>query len=162
MDRVTFFKQLRRSRLLSKRQIDEAAQRLPQSDQARVLARALVAQGVLTRFQARKLLTGKARGLFLGQYRLVDQLGRGGMGRVYKAWDTVRAKHFALKVIPPELFGREVEAAIRLDHPHIVTVYDADSARGTHYLVMEYVEGPNLDQLIKKQGPLPVGLACEL
>ena len=87
MDRNTFFRHLRRSRLLSDPEIDEAA-RLTGSDRAKVVARALVERGLLTRFQAGRILAGKAARLCLGQYRLLDLLGRGAMGRVFKAVHT--------------------------------------------------------------------------
>jgi serine/threonine-protein kinase len=77
----------------------------------------------------------------------------------------------ALKVLAPhlvetekaqEMFRREVRAAARLIHPNIVTAYDANQVGGRHYLVMEYVDGPNLEELVHQRGPLPVGLACDL
>ena len=76
----------------------------------------------------------------------------------------------ALKLLSPEhtktekareLFAREVRAAARLNHPNIVTAYDANQAGDRTFLVMEYVDGPNLSQLVKEQGPLPVEQACE-
>src|SRR5262249_52787875 len=76
-----------------------------------------------------------------------------------------------LKVVSPALlkdehiitlFRREVRAAAQLHHPHIATAYDANEDRGTNYLVMEYVEGPSLLELVKSRGPLPIDLACEL
>ena len=87
MDRGTFFQHLRRSRLLSEQEMDEAA-RLTRSGRAKVVARALVDRGLLTRFQAVRVLAGKAGRLLLGQYRILDQIGRGGMGRVFKAVHT--------------------------------------------------------------------------
>src|SRR5262249_20379888 len=76
----------------------------------------------------------------------------------------------ALKVLAPELlkteravglFLREVRAAAQLVHPNVVTAFDADEVGGRYYLVLEYVDGPNLDQLVRRQGPLPVWRACE-
>src|SRR5262245_37107517 len=171
MNRQTFLEHLRRSRLLPAQELDEAAARLPESDRAAALARALVRQGVLTRFQARRLLAGKPGRLVLGQYRLLGPLGRGGMGRVFKAVHAAMGRVVAVKVVSPALlrddravtlFRREVRAAARLHHPHIAAAYDANEARGMHYLVMEYVEGPSLHRLVKERGPLPADLACEL
>jgi serine/threonine protein kinase len=171
MNRRTFLQCLRRSRLFSKEECAEVASRLPDSDQATVLACALVAQGLLTRFQARHLLSGRVKRLNLGQYRILDQLGWGGMGRVYKAVHVTMGRTVALKVVSPRLlkdafvlalFRREVRAAAQLHHPHIATAFDANEARGVHYLAMEYVDGPSLSQLVKQEGPPPVPLACEL
>jgi serine/threonine protein kinase len=171
MNRHTFLQHLRRSRLLSEQELADAVARLPNGEQAKALARALIRQGVLTRFQARRLLAGKAGRLVLGQYRLLDQIGRGGMGRVFKAMHTTMGRVVALKVVSPALlkddhvitlFHREVRAAAQLHHPHIATAYDANEARGMHYLVMEYIEGPSLHKLVNDQGPLPIDLACEL
>ena len=61
-----------------------------------------------------------------------------------------------------KMFKREVRAAAQLHHPNIVTAFDANQVKGRHYLVMEYVDGPNLDQLVRQRKPLPVGLACEV
>src|SRR5215831_1030966 len=170
MDRNTFFQHLRRSRLLSGQEVDEAA-RLTTSDRAKVIARALVDHGLLTRFQASRLLAGKAARLILGRYRLLDRLGRGAMGRVFRAMHTTMDRVVAIKVILPgvlkdhcalDLFKREVRAAAQLHHPHIATAYDANEVKGTRFLVMEYVDGPSLQNLVRDEGALPVGLACEL
>jgi len=170
MDRDTFFRHLRRSRLLSEQELAEAA-RLTSSDRAKVIARALVDRGVLTRFQAGRLLAGKAGRLLLGQYRILNQLGRGGTGVVFKAVHAAMERVVAIKVILPGflkdnsalgLFTREVRAAAGLHHPNIVTAYDANTIKGVRFLVMEYVDGPSLQDFVKGHGPLPVGLACEL
>ena len=109
--------------------------------------------------------------LNLGQYRLLDELGRGGMGQVYKALHTIMGREVALKVISPELvsdpvavewFLREVRASTQLNHPNIVMAYDANEADGLYFLVMEYVHGVTLDALVKQRGPLPLGYACAL
>jgi serine/threonine protein kinase len=171
MDRSTFLRDLRRARLPSAPAIEAAFARLPESDEAPAIARALVAGGLLSRFQARQLLAGKASRLTLGAYCLVEPLGRGGAGRVYKAVHTTMARAVAIKVIPRRVlkqggdlnsFKREVQAAAQLQHPNIVTAYDAAQSKGVYFLVMEYVAGPSLLELVKEQGPLPVSLACEL
>jgi uncharacterized protein (TIGR03067 family) len=104
------------------------------------------------------------------RYRVVELLGVGGMGAVFKAEHRLMGRPVALKVINSELTGkpevverfrREVQAAARLDHPNIVRAHDADQAGETHFLVMECVEGITLARLVREQGPLPVGLACE-
>jgi serine/threonine-protein kinase len=171
MDRQTFLAHLRRSKLLGSREFSDVVERLPPTDRGRVVARTLVQWGVLTKFQAEILLAGRSSGFVLGQYRILDELGQGGMGRVYKALHERMHRTVALKVLAPQvmqsdkakrLFQREVRAAGQLTHPNIVTAYDANQVNGRYFLVMEYVDGPNLDQLVRRRGRLPVGLACDL
>lgn len=104
------------------------------------------------------------------RYRILGELGAGGMGVVYKAEHRIMGRTVALKVMAPHLtaradaverFRREVTAAARLAHPNIVTAHDADEAGGLHFLVMEYVEGVGLDKLVSRRGPLPVSMACQ-
>jgi serine/threonine protein kinase len=107
----------------------------------------------------------------LGQYRLLEKLGAGGMGAVYKALHTRLEKVVAVKVLPADRlqdaaaiarFDREMKAVGRLDHPHIVRAMDAGEDDGVHYLVMEYVAGNDLSSLSRRLGPLPIADACEL
>jgi formylglycine-generating enzyme required for sulfatase activity/tRNA A-37 threonylcarbamoyl transferase component Bud32 len=134
------------------------------------LARELAARGWLTAYQAGRLLEGDARGLRLGPYQILEQLGRGGMGEVFKARHRNLHRLAAVKVIRKEhlshpdavlRFRREARAAARLEHPNIVTIYDADESGGVHFLAMEYVAGTDLARLVKERGPLPVPAACE-
>jgi len=134
------------------------------------LGRLLIDAGKLTRFQASALLQGQTRGLVLGNYVLLDRIGSGGMGDVYKAQHRRMKRTVALKVVAPKLmkshsailrFQREVEAAARLEHPNIVAAYDADEAGGVHFLVMQYVEGLDLRSLVLQYGPLSVADALE-
>jgi eukaryotic-like serine/threonine-protein kinase len=171
VSRRAFLANLRRSGLLTADQLAAVEDRLPMTERGRVLARALVEMGVLTRFQAERLLAGRTGGFLLDQYVILEQIGEGGMGRVYKARHRTMNRVVALKILAPslmragraqDLFLREVRAAAQLVHPNIVTAFDANQSEGRFYLVMEYVDGPNLDDLVKKQGPLPVGVACEL
>jgi hypothetical protein len=105
----------------------------------------------------------------LGQYELLEELGAGGMGRVYKARHRLMDRVVALKVLRGRWLGRpgtlsrfrqEIRALARLDHPHIVRAHDADQAGGLHFLVMEYVEGTDLGRRVREEGPLPVAEAC--
>ena len=105
------------------------------------------------------------------EYRLLEQIGAGGMGAVYRAEHTRLKRIVALKLLPPSRvqdsraiarFEREMEAIGRLDHPSVVRATDAGEHGGSHYLVMEYVEGIDLASLAQQQGPLPVADACEL
>src|SRR5262249_33693499 len=116
------------------------------------------------------LLAGRTSGFTLGQYRILDQIGRGGMGKVFKAVHLTMYRVVAIKLVSSaliktdkgrQMFQREVRAAARLMHSNIVTAYDANQTGGRHYLVMEYVDGPNLEQLVREQGPLTIGQACD-
>ncbi len=107
----------------------------------------------------------------LGEYRLVQKLGQGGMGVVYKAVHTELDRVVAVKVLPAgrlddedsiARFQREIRAIGRLDHPHIVRAYDARRIGATHFLVMEFVDGPDWEHLVGRHGPLRVADACEL
>ncbi len=104
------------------------------------------------------------------KYRILDVLGSGGMGTVYRARHLLMERDVALKVVNRALvdsptlverFRREVKSAARLDHPHIVRAFDADQAGESHFLVMEYVPGISLARLVAEKGPLPVAEACE-
>ncbi|HEV3448346.1 MAG TPA: family 16 glycoside hydrolase, partial [Gemmataceae bacterium] len=104
------------------------------------------------------------------RYRVLQLLGSGGMGSVYKAEHRKMERTVALKVLNPELirnaaalqrFLQEVKTAAKLLHPNIVTAHDADEAGGVHFLVMEYVEGVSLADLVRKRGRMPVPRACE-
>jgi serine/threonine protein kinase len=126
-------------------------------------AQALVKAGLLTQFQARELLAGKSRGFILGPYKILRPLGRGGMGAVYLAEHTSLRRQVALKVLPVvkaknplmvERFFREARAAAALDHPNIVRLHDVNQGAGVHFLVMEYVEGKDLQSLVNETGPL--------
>jgi serine/threonine-protein kinase len=170
VDRLTFLANLRQSGLLTDAQLTASEKTLPPTPRGRVVARELVKRGLLTKFQAERLLAGRTAGFTLGQYRILDQLGRGGMGRVFKAEHRTMGRTVALKVLAPDLlqtdraqglFLREVRAAALLVHPNVVTAYDANEIDGRYFLVIEYVDGPNLDQLVQQQGPLPVGTACD-
>ena len=129
------------------------------------LARDLIKQKKLTKFQAEQLYAGKGSSLVLGNYVILDKLGQGGMGVVLKAEHKRLKRLVAIKVMSPaavktpdalKRFHREVEAAAKLRHPNVVATDDADEAKGTHFLVMEYVDGSDLSVLVKKHGPLPV------
>lgn len=103
------------------------------------------------------------------RYRIINELGAGGMGTVYKAEDLLMGRIIALKVVSPHLtakpgvvarFRREICAVAQLKDHRIVTTHDAGEAGGAHFLVMEFVEGVSLDRLVSKKGPLPVTMAC--
>ena len=106
----------------------------------------------------------------LGKYELLEPIGQGGMGTVYKAVHTLLKRTVAVKVLPPNRlkdpqavnrFRREIEAAGRLDHPHIVRTSDADEADGQHFLVMEWLAGHDLAKYVRERGALSVEQACD-
>ncbi len=105
------------------------------------------------------------------RYQIIEELGRGGMGIVYKASDTLLDRIVAYKVLPPhvqqdrkirDMFLREARSAARLSHPNIVTIFDADEARGEFFIIMELVEGESLKELLLQQGKFPVKTALVL
>jgi tRNA A-37 threonylcarbamoyl transferase component Bud32 len=138
--------------------------------QAEALARELIRARRLTEYQAGALLQGKWRGLAVGNYLVLDRLGKGGMGMVFKARHRRTKRIVALKLLPPSYarsesavlrFQREAEAVGRLGHPNIVAALDAGDFNGLHYFVMEYVEGCDLARLVKEEGPLPLERALD-
>ena len=125
------------------------------------LAAGLVGADLLTPWQSRKLLAGKARGFYLGNYRLLRPLGRGGMGVVFLAQHAVMNRLMALKILPPaaskearriERFKEEARASAKLDHTNIVQAYDFSEADGKLFIVMEYIEGIDLHRAIVRDG----------
>lgn len=134
----------------------------------------LVEKDVITAWQAAKLLQGKHKGFFLGKYKLLRLLGKGGMSSVYLAEHVLMRRRCAIKVLPWKLvkdssylqrFHREAQAVAALDHPNIVRAYDIDHEKDgnleIHFLVMEYVEGRNLFDLVQIGGPLPATTAAD-
>jgi serine/threonine protein kinase/WD40 repeat protein len=100
-------------------------------------------------------------GKTISHYRILEKLGSGGMGVVYKAEDTKLGRMVALKVLPPERvadpnrkrrFVQEARAASALNHPNIIVIHDIDEVEGVHYIAMEHVEGKTLDRLIAWHG----------
>ena len=170
VDKETFLARVQLSGLVSAERLKKAINQLPETARGRVAARALVEMGLLTKFQAERLLAGKTDGFLMGQYRILDELGRGGMGRVFKAEHMSMGRVVALKILSSkvtkterarQLFEREVKAAARLNHPNIVTAFDANQVGDRFFLVMEFVDGPNLHDLMKNHGPLPVAQVCD-
>jgi len=125
----------------------------------------LIDHGKLTEFQVEQVSNGSANSLVLSNYILVDKIGSGGMGQVYKAEHRRMQRIVALKLLPQNVmndqaaidrFEREVRAAAKLNHPNIVVAYDSDCVDGVHFLVMECVDGSDLSSLIKKDGVFAV------
>ncbi|OAI40362.1 hypothetical protein AYO40_04840 [Planctomycetaceae bacterium SCGC AG-212-D15] len=133
------------------------------------LAVALVREGILTNFQIQQLLQGKWRGFAIGNYKVLERLGSGGMGNVYLCEHKVMRKRVAIKVLAtvsaenPEAlkrFYREARAAAALDHPHIVRAHDVGKEDKLHYLVMDFVDGSSLEHIVRKNGPMDVLRIC--
>jgi serine/threonine-protein kinase len=167
---------IRASGVLTDRQFNDVKTKVLSGDypnDSRDLAARLIQERLLTEYQVRRLLANKPHGLILGKYVILDRIGSGSMGRVYKAQHQLMGRVVALKIIAPEIvsndravsrFYREMRLVGRLDHPNVVRAYDADSASNVLYIVMEFASGLSLAQMLKN-GPLPpvevVGYAAQ-
>jgi serine/threonine protein kinase len=134
------------------------------------LAELLIEANLITRWQADKLLAGRHKGFRLGKYKLLGQIGKGGMSSVYLAEHELMRRRVAIKVLPKnrvsdssylERFRLEARAVAKLDDPHIVRAYDIDNEADVHYIVMEYVDGQDLHQIVQSQGPLDFDTAVD-
>jgi serine/threonine-protein kinase len=172
MDSVTdFIEVLCQCRLLEPEQQQELKRDLrPRYRDVHDLAKELIQRGWLTPYQVNQVSQGRGGDLTLGSYMLLERLGEGGMGQVFKARHRRLGRVVALKQIRKERmtnptmvvrFHQEIQAAAKLSHPNIVLAYDADTADGVYFYTMEYVEGTTLSRLVKSSGPLLVTLACE-
>lgn len=128
------------------------------------LADALITKGIITPWQSEKLLQGKFKGFILGRYKLLNLLGKGEMSSIYLAEHTRMKRRCAIKVLPANKvrdtsylgrFQREAQAVAALDHPNIVRAYDVDTETEggveIHFLVMEYVEGKDIEKLLESK-----------
>lgn len=168
-----FLDALRASRLLDTRTLDEVARTWHPADNPRLRALDLVESRRLTHLQARLVLAGRQQQLRLGRYLLLERLGAGGMGHVFKAVHVLMNRVVALKIVarlPRDeqragirtQFRREAEAAAALRHPHIVTSHDAGVSRGRLFLVMEHLAGIDLGRHVLRSGPLDEATAREI
>jgi len=167
-----FFESLKKSNLLSGKQVAHLRAMAMQSERVvepTAVAEALVKKRMLTRWQATQLLAGK-HAFFLGKYKLLERIGTGGMGQVFKAEHTNIGHVVALKVVSKQRlsqpgaiarFSREIQAAAALHHPNIIAAFDADKVGDTHFLVMEYVDGRDLNGWLKQHTMLPIDWSCE-
>jgi eukaryotic-like serine/threonine-protein kinase len=166
-----FVANLAKSGLVASPAIDRALAQIDQgsSTGAEVrLAKLLVQQGALTTYQARKILQGATKGFILADYRILRSLGEGGMGKVYLAANQKDGLRVAIKVLPPSKaadggqalrrFRREMELSRRATHPNLARTIDVGQAGDVHFMVLEYVPGESLYQLVKhpRGGPLRV------
>jgi serine/threonine-protein kinase len=139
--------------------------------EAKTLAKLFEKKGLLTEWHTDKLLAGKYKGFFLGKYKLLGHIGTGGMSSVYLAEHTGLHDRRAIKVLPKKRVGDasylarfqlEAKAIAALNHPNIVRAYDIDQEGDVHYIVMEYVDGLDLQALVKRDGPLDPSTAAEV
>ena len=147
---------------------DESGGLLP--GDPKTVADFLIEKKLITEWQSEKLLEGRYKGFFLGKYKLLGHLGTGGMSSVYLADHVLMQRRVAIKVLPKgrveessylARFKKEAQASARLDHRNIVRAYDIDEDKGTHYLVMEFIDGTDLQKLIKESGVLDYELAAQ-
>jgi len=168
----SFWSLLERSGLLAPPELKNAARILSshghESDAG--AAQRLVQAKLLTRFQAERLLEGRTRGFLYDHYKVIDLVGSGGMGWVYQAENTVTGETVALKVLLEQLqhdrgmlarFQQEARVGLRLIHPNIVRTYELGSAGGLPYVIMEFVNGASLLELLARCHHLPWPQACE-
>ncbi len=164
---TSFATRLAASRLLTEEQLTAARAAVNEDDNK--VGEYLVKQGLLTPFQVRQLRAG-ATSFHVGKYVVVDCIGRGGNGVVFKARHTLMAQRYvALKTLDSHnlhkseealtRFRREIDILARMEHPNMVRAYDVLQTRTHLYLVLEYIAGRDLSTLIKDRGPLPIAEA---
>src|SRR5204863_2621571 len=154
---------LRRSNLIDRGQLDqvigEFLEKNPRAEPP-ALAEYLVHQGILTQFQADRLLQGKTQGFVLGPYTLMDALGSGSMGTVYKAQSKNDNRCYAVKVLPRRsmwnirIARRKVRVFEQCKHAAVVPFVDVGTSGGMHYLAWPLVEGESLDKVVEREGKL--------
>ncbi|VTR98649.1 serine/threonine protein kinase [Tuwongella immobilis] len=129
----------------------------------------LIREGILTHFQAEQFLQGRWKRFHIGRYKVLERLGAGGMGQVFLCEHKLMRRRVAVKVLPTnkaddqsslERFYREARAVAALDHPNIVRAFDIDTDENLHFLVMEYVDGSSIQDIVKKFGPMDVLRSC--
>ena len=165
-----FVRCLKKSQLLDEDEIERLRKKI-QPEDVKSFAKALVSRNTLTPFQAKALKQGRYKGLVLGNYIVLEKLGEGGMGHVFKARHRRMGRIVCLKVLrsagrkSPEMverFKRETRAVASLNHPNIVVAHDADEADGIPFLVMEYIEGQDLSCYVKEHGEMDAGRVVPL
>lgn len=163
-----FLQTIRRSGLLEEKPLRAWLATLPPEFQQdpRYVAEALVRAGKLSRFQASMILKGMARGLILGPYQILAQIGKGGMGTVYLARDSRTQALVALKILSPRKareeermiarFQREMELSRKVDHPNLCKTFESGILNHVLYLAMEFIPGKTLTRVVQDEGTLPV------
>src|SRR5579885_1456549 len=151
----TFLAVLQRMQVLTPQEAQDAARELgPHFPDPHDLARYLVEIDWLTPYQVRLIFSDRWEELTVGPYLILDRLGEGGISEVFKAWDTLKGRIVALKVLHQHLtdraaarreLQREQQAVMRLSHPNIVRTFDASQVGDVSYFAMEYLEGLDLE-----------------
>jgi serine/threonine-protein kinase len=162
---------LRQSGLLDATRIDQLTESLHEHPRGpEDITNELVASGELTALHARRFLQDRSAELFLGPYLLLDAIGLGRVGRVFRARHRARGHIVAVKVLREDVrdddqvlqrFRREVLAVSKLSHPNLVRACDVEEIGTAHFYAMEYVAGRNLAEVLDQVGALPVGPACD-
>lgn len=159
---------IRASGVLTEKQLADVRSKVLQGDypsDSVALAGRLVRDKLLSEYQARRLLGNKPQGFVMGRYVIVDRIGAGSMGRVYKAHHVMMDRDVAIKIIAPEIvsnekvvsrFHREMKLVGRLDHPNVIRAFDADQNGQLCYIVMEYAPGLTLNHYLRKGGISPI------
>jgi len=168
-----FVELVRKSGVLDEKRLDAQVEKLREAGElptdAVKLAAALVQDGFLTNFQAEQLVQGKWRRFTIGKYRVLERLGSGGMGSVFLCEHIFMRRRVAVKVLPSakaadpsslERFYREARAVAAVDHPNIVHAYDIDQDGSLHFIVMEFVDGPSFQEIVRRGGPVSLERAC--
>lgn len=158
---------VRKSQLVDAEELAKYADSLRQAgvlrSEPKTVAARLIQDGLLTTFQARELLQGHYRGFYIGNYRVLEPLGTGGMSRVFLCEHATMGHRVAMKVVPAaqdddpsliERFLREARANGALNHPNVVRAHDFNRDGKHFYLIMDYVEGVSLHDLVRRGGPL--------
>jgi serine/threonine-protein kinase len=165
---------VKRSGLLTAERLQQLVEERSETASPQQFAQYLVQSGDLTEWQVEKLLKGRHKGFFLGKYKLLRLLGKGGMSSVYLAEHVLMKRLCAIKVLPWKLiadssflqrFYREAQMVAQLDHQNIVRAYDVGHEKegnvDIHFLVMEYVSGRNLFEVVSTEGVLAPRQAVE-
>jgi serine/threonine-protein kinase len=164
-----FIWDLRRSNLIDRGQLDQLVGEFLQTNpraEPPALAQFLVEKEILSQFQADRLLQGKTQGFVLGPFTLLDALGAGSMGTVYKAQSKNDRRTYAVKVLPRRsmwnvrVARRKVRAFEACRHPAVVPFVDVGTSGSMHYLAWPYVEGESLEKVVAAQGKLKSGVAA--
>jgi len=162
---------VKKSGLVDNERLNQALSGVDQSvKDSGIVASSLTKAGLLTEWQSEKLLQGRHKGFYLGKYKLLNHIGTGGMGSVYLAEHLVMRHKVAIKLLPTHLaahtsylerFHQEARASATLNHPNMVRAFDVDHEGNIHYLVMEFVEGADLQAVVSRNGPLPYRTAAD-